>query len=164
MRLIFTLCFYLLIGQGTANAAFIDYEFNTLTFSDGHQVTGGFTIEDTDNSLFALAISLFGPDFNIDFDINNLSAPEAFSVSFDNMIFGDTFDEGFSLQKDGVLLVTGEFGLGDQDTCYFDPETCTSSLFTFTSTSSTSSSVDAPQMVSLLSLSLLFMFRRNRFN
>lgn len=157
MRLFSILCLYLFIGLGSAKANLINYEFNTLTFIDSHQVTGNFTYNTYDNILIALSISLFGPDINIDFDINDLTAPEAFSINFDNMIFGDSSGEGFSLFKNDVGLVTGDLGLGDNDTCYYDPETCTGNLFTFRSTAT---GVDAPQSIYLLAFGLVLLFRR----
>lgn len=157
MRVFSILCLYFVIGLGSAKANLINYQFNTLTFTDSHQVTGSFSYNTDDNVLIALSISLFGPTHNIDFDIDDLVAQNAFSVSFDNMIFGDSSDEGFALVKDSVELYTGVFGFGDQDTCYFDPETCTASLFTF---QPSATGVNAPQPIYLLAFGLVLLFRR----
>ncbi|WP_339724743.1 hypothetical protein [uncultured Paraglaciecola sp.] len=158
MRLINILCLYFIIGVGSAKANLINYQFNTLNFTDNHQVTGSFSYNTDDDVLVALSISLFGPDFNIDFDIDDLTSPDAFSVSFDNMTFGDSANEGFALFKNDVELVTGEYGLGDYDTCYFGSisDACTGNLFTF---QSATVGVDAPQPIYLLAFGLVLLFR-----
>ncbi|MGS2719576.1 hypothetical protein [Paraglaciecola aestuariivivens] len=157
MRSLVALSLYIFIGLGTAKAALIDYEFNTLIFSDNHQITGGFTLDSDTNELVALSISLWGSLHNIEFDMSHLTSPDAFSITFDNRAFGDNDDEGFQLFNNNVYLATGDYGLGAQDTCFFDPETCTASLFTFQKVTST---VSTPGINYLLGLGLLLIFRR----
>lgn len=150
------LLFFFVLFHASSYAALIEYEFDTLTFSDDHQISGAFTYDTFELRLVALSISLFGPLYNIDFDIDDLTAPDAFSVDFDNSIFGDTADEGFQLSRDDVEVVTGQYGLGDNDTCYFDPQTCTRSLFTMTQVGNYQV-VAAPQPTYLLILGLVLL-------
>ncbi|GAA0853353.1 hypothetical protein [Aliiglaciecola litoralis] len=160
MRRVISFFFLVVFSQGIASAAVIEYEFDTLTFTDNHQINGAFTYNTLEDRLIALSVSLFGPVYNIDFNIDDLASPDAFSIEFSNSIFGDSANEGFQLFKDDVLVATGQYGVGVNDTCYFDPETCSDSLFNLYSNSQV---VDAPQPSYLLVLGLALLFRRKIF-
>ncbi len=162
MRLLLSIIFYTFVGLSSAKASLIDYEFNTLIFSDNHQVTGGFTLDSDTNELVALSVSLLGSIYDIEFDISHLTSADAFSIRFDNMTFGDGEFEGFSLFKNDVYLATGEYGYGGHDTCYAESsEVCTGNLFTF---QQSSSAVDAPGASYLLGMGLILLFRRRMFS
>jgi hypothetical protein len=166
MKLFFSTILSLFLVLSSARASIIEIQFNTLTFTDGHQLTGLFNYNTNEQKVESLAISLFGDEYNIAFDLDDLDSPDAFSVNFDNDIFGDNDDEGFQLNSNGIYLLTGLYGYGGQDTCYFDDDDnshCTGVLFRMTSSSPIFARVDAPQPAFLLLFGLtLLLCRKHR--
>jgi hypothetical protein len=165
MRFLINIVLLFILFQSSANGALIEYQFDTLTFSDARQINGAFTYDTKEQKLVALSVSLFDSSHNISFDINDLSAREAFSVRFDNSIFGDSANEGFSLSKEGTDVETGQWGYGTNDTCYYydDDKSCTNSLFTMTAVPS-SEAVDAPKPAYFFMLGLVLLCGRRVFN
>ena len=103
-RAVFSLI--LVLSSASTRAAIIEIQLNSLTFTDGHQVSGFFSYNTIEMKLESLAISLFGDDYNIEFDRDDLVAPDAFSINFENDILGDKDDEGFQLFSTDMLLST----------------------------------------------------------
>lgn len=167
MKLLTSAVLSLSLLFGVANAAVIEIQFDTLAFSDGHQVNGWFTYNTNQQKVESLDVSLFGDQHNIDFSLEDLSSPDALSVDFDNDIFGDDMNEGFQLFSSGIYLLTGFYGYGAADTCYADEDDnfyCTSSLFVMTSAEPIFATVDEPQPAALLlfgsTLLILRIFRK----
>jgi hypothetical protein len=153
----------LVLSSASTSAAIINIQLNSLTFTDGHQVSGFFNYNTIEKKLESLAITLFGDDYNIDFDQNHLVAADAFSVNFDNDIFGDNGDEGFQLFSTDMLLSTGKYGYGDNDTCYDHDNgdfQCTGVLFRMSSSSPIFTAVDTPKPALLLLFGLTLLLGR----
>ncbi|GAC16139.1 hypothetical protein [Aliiglaciecola lipolytica] len=157
MKFLAKLIFTFVIFSTSVKATLIEYEFDTLRFENNQMITGSFIYNQDSNNLTELAISLFGPQLNIEFALQDLTSPDAFSISFDNNTFGDSDEEGFQLFKDDVFLATGLYGLGAQDSCYEDSnfnQFCNAGLFTFQPIDNGPQSVSAPLPVLLILLGL----------
>ena len=126
----------LLMMSASATAGVIRYDFNTQTFSDDHRIGGYFVYNDSSNALLDLLVAMDGPTYTFNAGIADLSNTDSFSFTTDNLIFGDNPDEGFQVTVGEVNILTGEFGYGSNDTCYYDNdnEFCTGGLFQLTST------------------------------
>ena len=126
----------LLMMSASATAGVIRYDFNTQTFSDAHRIGGYFVYNDSSNALLDLLVAMDGPTYSFNAGIADLSNTDSFSFTTDNLIFGDNPDEGFQVTVGEVNILTGQFGYGSNDTCYYDNDNlfCTGGLFQLTAT------------------------------
>ncbi len=126
----------LLLMSASATAGVIRYDFNTQTFSDAHRIGGYFVYDDSSNALLDILVAMDGPTYTFNAGITDFSNTNSFSFTTDNLIFGNNQDEGFQVTIGDVSVVTGQYGYGSEDTCYYDSENflCTGALFQLTST------------------------------
>ncbi|MFA3793146.1 hypothetical protein AB6T38_18710 [Aliiglaciecola sp. SL4] len=152
------LIFICVIFSTSVNAALITYEFDTLRFENEQTVTGEFIYDTDRDALSNLSILLWGPELEVEFSLADLTSPDAFSISFDNFIFGDDDSEGFQLFKDDIFLATGLYGLGAEDTCYEDAsfiQFCDAGLFSFEQSATNANAINEPAPFLLIFIGML---------